>query len=153
MALQALSLVARRALSRSVPIRAAPRPASPRQRPHLGQRLHLGVEMLRRFVEISKQGWAQSAFHIEVRRAIPTTAVLIGAHPIEAVLMTRERRRGEDQREATLRPRNVRDDPINHRVAAAQSVGGHDCLVSVELTALCPNGPPSGALVARRASA
>ena len=69
--------------------------------------------MLRRFVEISKQGRAQPALHIEVRRAIPITAVLIGPYPIKLILMTGEGRRGEYQPEATISVGDVRDHAID----------------------------------------
>ena len=74
--------------------------------------------MLRRFVEISKQGRAQPALHIEVRRAIPITAVLIGPYPIKLILMTGEGRRGEYQPEATISVGDVRDHAIDHRDSA-----------------------------------
>jgi hypothetical protein len=88
-----------------------------------GQRLHLSVKMLRRFVEISKQGRAQPALHIEVRRAIPITAVLIGPYPIKLILMTGEGRRGEYQPEATISVGDVRDHAID-RPYVSLVVGG-----------------------------
>ena len=79
--------------------------------------------MLRRFVEISKQGRAQPALHIEVRRAIPITAVLIGPYPIKLTLMTGEGRRGEYQPEATISVGDVRDHAID-RPYVSLVVGG-----------------------------
>lgn len=47
---------------------------------------------------------------------MPITAVLIGTHPVQLVLMTGEKRCGEYQRETMLCVRNIGDHAINHRI-------------------------------------
>jgi hypothetical protein len=75
-------------------------------------RLYLGIKVLRRLIEISKQGRAEPALHIQVYGAIPVTAVLISTYPVEPVLVTEKGGGGEYQREGTLGVRNICDHSI-----------------------------------------